>query len=159
MHFVSDGKAWFRRAFGVTKKSCTAVFEKHYKTCEILIISSFWGVDFEGFGDFSLVFIAFRKTWFGKVWKYISDDALATGFVYFPCVFFDGFGVGRAKMSIFPWKKKQMRTGRTRRPEHGLNRSEIDEIAWFQKTLWPLSNIAHLVLLRWCKMSFLWKNH
>ena len=74
-------------------------------------------------------------------------------------VFFNGFGVGRAKMSIFPRKKKQMRTGRTRRPEHGLNRSEIDEIAWFQKTLWPLSNIEHLVLLRWCKMSFFEKNH
>ena len=41
MHFVSDGKFRFRRAFGVIKKGCTAVFKKHYKTCEILIISSF----------------------------------------------------------------------------------------------------------------------
>ena len=70
-------------------------------------------------------------------------------------VLFDGFGVRRAKMSIFPRKKKQMRTGRTRRPEHGLNRSEIDEIAWFQKTLSGSSDLAKKVLLRWCKMSFL----
>ena len=67
MHFVSDGKFRFRRAFGVIKKGCTAVFKKHYKTCEILIISSFWGGQFEGFGDFSLVFIAFRER--AKTWK------------------------------------------------------------------------------------------
>ena len=41
IHFVSDGKSRFRRAFGVTKKRCAAVFKKRYKTCEILIISSF----------------------------------------------------------------------------------------------------------------------
>ena len=41
MHFVSDGKFRFRRAFGMTKKGCTAVFKKHYKTCEILIFLSF----------------------------------------------------------------------------------------------------------------------
>ena len=39
MHFVSDGKFRFRSAFEVTQKVCTAVFRKHYKTCEILIIS------------------------------------------------------------------------------------------------------------------------
>ncbi len=33
MHFVSDGKSRFRRAFEVTKKVCTAVFKKQYKTC------------------------------------------------------------------------------------------------------------------------------
>ena len=67
MHFVSDGKSRFRRPFGVIKKGCTAVFRTHYKTCEILIISSFWGVKFEGFGYFSLVFIAFRER--AKTWK------------------------------------------------------------------------------------------
>ena len=67
MHFVSDGKFRFRRAFGVIKKGCTAVFKKHYKTCKILLISSFRGVKFEGFGDFSLVFIAFRER--AKTWK------------------------------------------------------------------------------------------
>ena len=41
MHFVSDGKSRFRRAFEVIKKGCTAVFKKHYKTCEILIFLLF----------------------------------------------------------------------------------------------------------------------
>ena len=79
------GSIW--RAFGVTQKGCTTVFKKRYKTCGILTISSFWRVRFEGFCNFSLVFIAFRKTWFGKVWRYILDDALAIGFACFPCVF------------------------------------------------------------------------
>ena len=38
MHFVSDGTYRFRRAFEVTKKGCTAVFRKHYKTFETMII-------------------------------------------------------------------------------------------------------------------------
>ena len=150
------GSIW--RAFGVTQKGCTTVFKKHYKTCGILTISSFWRVRFEGLCNFSLVFIAFRKTWFGKVWRYISDDALAIGFAYFPCVFWWFWCWASENVNISK-ALKQMRTGRTRRPKHGLNRSEIDEIAWFQKTLSGSSDLAKKVLLRWCKMSFLWKNH
>ena len=48
------------------------MFKKHYKTCKILLLSSFWGVKFDGFGDFSF--------YYGDYDTYGTNFALGYGF-------------------------------------------------------------------------------
>ena len=102
---MNHRKSGSRVAFKEPKMCVERISKNMLKPYGIFNISSCWRDRFDGFCYFSIRFHAFCKTCFGKVWTYILNDTLASGFALFPLCFLMVLVLGERKCQYFQWFK------------------------------------------------------